>query len=425
MPLYMILPIAVTWITLDQHSISLKTAWQTEQLTYTILPAWAEENNVTWSTSNPSIATVSSTWLVTCVTPGECVITVTTIDWWFTDTCNVVKTSEIWYSSQAFEEYKNCAAAIGSVCILDTWCRFRFTYPVYIWNRTIIDFGWWCFRKINADTLTVTSYKTMCNPGNSWYFGDNRILTRCWILDFDWNVITSFCYQSITPWDTWVVWANCWYDIYKWIVDWDNITFSCIWTSQTDQSSWWMNYWPCWAYLLNGSDNSWSWYSSYINPTTNAITAFWWQSHSRQTRWWSMPDWKLYRFAQRCNCRWRLQRIWTWDEWLVWNWLSNSWLDYWQRSGKFLGNSISWWMNTNNWTWNWYWSNNYYIDEAWTVSIVQSNTLSYDTWVQLEYWAVDEKWWIYPNTYWWGSGVVLKTDKTFTDFNWKNPYMRR
>ena len=87
MPLYMILPIAVTWITLNQHSISIDTVWHTEQLTYTLTPAWAEDDNVIWSSSNINVATVSTTWLVRRVWTWTATITVTTVDWWFTDTC--------------------------------------------------------------------------------------------------------------------------------------------------------------------------------------------------------------------------------------------------------------------------------------------------------------------------------------------------
>ena len=79
--------ISPTSISLDKSSISLTTVWQTEQLTATVLPADARQT-VTWTSSNTSIATVDSTWLVTCVTPWTCTITVTTINW-LTATCAV------------------------------------------------------------------------------------------------------------------------------------------------------------------------------------------------------------------------------------------------------------------------------------------------------------------------------------------------
>lgn len=83
--------IAVTWVSLDKSSITLSTVWQTEQLTATVSPNNATNKNVNWSSSNTSIATVSNTWLVTCVTPWSATITVTTVDGWFTDTCSVAQ----------------------------------------------------------------------------------------------------------------------------------------------------------------------------------------------------------------------------------------------------------------------------------------------------------------------------------------------
>jgi uncharacterized protein YjdB len=80
--------IAVTGVTLSPTSGSiLKGA--TLQLTPTISPANATNKNVAWSTSNSSIATVSSSGLVTGVAAGSATITVTTQDGGYTATCSI------------------------------------------------------------------------------------------------------------------------------------------------------------------------------------------------------------------------------------------------------------------------------------------------------------------------------------------------
>jgi uncharacterized protein YjdB len=58
-------------------------------LTPTITPANATFQAVTWSTSDPSIATVSANGVVTGLNPGLTTITVRTTDGSFTDTCDV------------------------------------------------------------------------------------------------------------------------------------------------------------------------------------------------------------------------------------------------------------------------------------------------------------------------------------------------
>lgn len=77
-----------TAIALDKNSIELSTVWATEQLTATVTPSSAVVTQVSWSSDDDTVATVSSTWLVTCVTPWDCTITASTINW-LTATCSV------------------------------------------------------------------------------------------------------------------------------------------------------------------------------------------------------------------------------------------------------------------------------------------------------------------------------------------------
>lgn len=61
----------------------------TDQLIATIIPADATTKDVTWTSSNSAVATVSSTGLVTALKPGTTIITVKTNDGGFTATCEV------------------------------------------------------------------------------------------------------------------------------------------------------------------------------------------------------------------------------------------------------------------------------------------------------------------------------------------------
>jgi len=74
-------------IVLDKSSITLTTIWQTEQLTATIEPT-ISDHSITWSSDDTTVATVSTSWLVTCVTPWECTIIATTVNG-LTATCYV------------------------------------------------------------------------------------------------------------------------------------------------------------------------------------------------------------------------------------------------------------------------------------------------------------------------------------------------
>ena len=76
------------------------------QLSADVIPVSAENKNVTWESSNPSIATVDENGLVTAKSYGETTITVKTEDGEFTDTCNVV-VSEITTYTVTFKDGDN------------------------------------------------------------------------------------------------------------------------------------------------------------------------------------------------------------------------------------------------------------------------------------------------------------------------------
>ncbi len=82
-------PILVTGITVSPSSKTLDVGG-TQQLSVEVLPATALDKAVTWSTSNGSIATVSSTGLVTAEAPGSATITATAHDGsGVTGTCSI------------------------------------------------------------------------------------------------------------------------------------------------------------------------------------------------------------------------------------------------------------------------------------------------------------------------------------------------
>jgi uncharacterized protein YjdB len=68
--------VPVTGVTLSQNTMKLKVG-QTSTLTATVMPADATDKSIRWNSSNPSVATVSSTGVVTGVAPGTATIAAT------------------------------------------------------------------------------------------------------------------------------------------------------------------------------------------------------------------------------------------------------------------------------------------------------------------------------------------------------------
>ena len=81
--------VGVTGVTLNRATVTLRKG-ATSSLVATVVPGNAVSKNVTWSSSNTTIATVSSNGLVAAKrVAGSCVITVRTTDGGFTATCTV------------------------------------------------------------------------------------------------------------------------------------------------------------------------------------------------------------------------------------------------------------------------------------------------------------------------------------------------
>lgn len=84
--------IKVTGISINKNTVNLKQG-ETFQLTATVQPNNATNKNVTWSSSNEAIASISKEGLVTALSSGETNITVTTEDGSFSTTAIVTVTS--------------------------------------------------------------------------------------------------------------------------------------------------------------------------------------------------------------------------------------------------------------------------------------------------------------------------------------------
>jgi parallel beta-helix repeat protein len=80
--------VAVTGVSLNKTSVSLIVG-DAETLIQTITPANATNKAVSWSSSNPDVATVSNSGLVTGLSVGTATITVITVDGNRTAICNV------------------------------------------------------------------------------------------------------------------------------------------------------------------------------------------------------------------------------------------------------------------------------------------------------------------------------------------------
>ena len=155
--------IKVTGVKLNKSETSLLVGGN-ETLTATVLPEDATNQNVTWKSDKPEIATVDANGKVTAVKVGEATITVTTEDGGKTATCKVtVKTATIAVTGVTLNKTATSLLVGGSETLTATVAPAEATNKKVIWKSdkpeiaTVDANGKVTAVKAGEATITVTT----------------------------------------------------------------------------------------------------------------------------------------------------------------------------------------------------------------------------------------------------------------------------
>lgn len=234
----------ISSIELDKSAIYFSQVWDTEQIAATYLPANAFDN-LTWSSSNTSVATVSQSWLVTCVSLGNCTITCSAQRWNVSVTCDVVKVAE--------------------VTMINTWLS------------TWVDWG-------SCILFTTTQ---------SWYY---RV---------SWSLQSGWAQQYWVSWWTLISWnesAHTFYDqtsidCIRYIPAWVDVTLNgwSVWNSYNLRSAYWFSAQYYWDY---NPAKTYSYSYDFSNKSISDMQDDWWtlKIASWVSSWdnWVMYSWWNY-----------------------------------------------------------------------------------------------------------------------------------
>ena len=127
----------------------------TRALTASITPANATNTAVTWTSSNPAIASVSATGVVTAHTRGEATITVTTADGGFTATCIITSGIPV----TGISTIGNCLTVATPLGFTQTRQLTANVTPTNATNQTII----WSSSNTAIATVSATGLVTAGN----------------------------------------------------------------------------------------------------------------------------------------------------------------------------------------------------------------------------------------------------------------------
>lgn len=179
-------------ITLDKNSISLTTIWQTEQLTATFTPDVCDKS-VTWSSDDTTVATVSTSWLVTCVTPWTCTITATTVNG-LTASCSVAE----WRLPSIYQEVEYIENS-SSWPWIDLWhkptdqtmSQIKFRNLVSTWY---VDFGFYAWN----DSADYRLFNLWTNIW--WDIKSSRLRwgTLAQNVDYEWELWNNYVKDLVT-----------------------------------------------------------------------------------------------------------------------------------------------------------------------------------------------------------------------------------
>lgn len=338
-------PVHATGVSLDKSSIAFTSIWQTEQLTATVTPDDAVYKKVSWTSSNTSVATVSNTWLVTLVWEWNCTITVTTLDWGYTATCNVIlQTNKVidfllvwwWWGWWYWRGSYNCWAWWWWAW----WLIYCTDYELSDWSYSVIIWAWW-------------------NRSNWW---DSCAL---WCIAVWWWFWWDNYNGNYVKWQDWWSWWGWIY--YYWLWNWTTWQWNSWWSSSSS-AAWWGWWWIWWAGWAGSSWNWWTWWLWCLLTITwaNQYYASWWGWWSNSTPWHSYHWWWCwwwynngYVYATNATTYWS----WWWWGWLTsackwWNWCQWIFILRYPTSCWY---SITWWTKytcgdytihcfTSNWT---------------------------------------------------------------------------
>lgn len=160
----------------------------TRQVEYTIEPENATNKNVTFSSANPDVATVSTEGVVVGVSEGSARITVTTVDGGFTSACTVTVAAApvfpnqtyvngLYYNSAQFDPFKVVVTETpagqekysGDIVVPSTFTYQGVEYSVY-------GIGVWAFDE--CDNLKSVTIEEGLEELGAWAFTMNQNLEK-------------------------------------------------------------------------------------------------------------------------------------------------------------------------------------------------------------------------------------------------------
>ena len=262
--------VSTTWINVSPTSINLTKLNQTAQITASVIPSNADDKKIIYTSSAPSIVSVSSTGLVKALGEGNATITVKSNEGGFSKSVSVVSnfgwkpwSNTVWYRPLN-----------SSTKLTDYQWKNAFT-----WYSSSATYNSWTFAWVECLNITDMNYWRYWLTSLSWY--------PTWWTS---RTFSIWCYLATSSWSTYN-WAfsfhsgSVWVQALKpvafpiaWKIWWDWASISKKWTLLTFTYTSWVNsFYVNWELIwtYNGTQSTQSISSSYPFRLWHNINATW------------------------------------------------------------------------------------------------------------------------------------------------------
>lgn len=253
-------PAHITWIQAKDSSISLTEIWETYQIEVVKVPEYSiEPISLSYASSNTNIATVNNTWLVTCVTPWECTITITDSINGYNTTVSVVQKRQptentmlyIPLDTDLIDHWPNSISLSTNSVSISTWIVTK----RWVWNFTNNQIISWTNIDNMAHDFTISMYMKWTST-SEWFFWQWSASTNRWL---HFHFSTSrwlYLWFYYNDYDSWIG---------SWTInDWNRHQIWCTYNASTylvslyiDWQKIWSKTLSSWFYAWNNTFNIW------------------------------------------------------------------------------------------------------------------------------------------------------------------------
>lgn len=328
--------VSTTWINVSPTSINLTKLNETAQITASVIPTNADDKKIIYTSSAPSIVSVSSTGLVKALGEGNATITVKSNDGGFSKSVSVVSKFQDWTGKELCFT-ANTAWSTVKINKDDTSLDITLQYSTDLSSWSTYTFSWTFWATITLPNVWSKVYfrntSTTSKPFHANWYWAKFVMT--WSVNWSWDV--TFLLNK--NWTKELVWEACFMDLFNWCTSLKTApTLQATTLTVNCYYSMFYNTWITWAPALPATTLAQGCYSHMfsnctsltslpkLNATALKIRCYTYMFY--QCTWIKLSSTSTWTYTKS----YRIPTSWTWSTATDWNYFMFAWT-WWTFTG--------------------------------------------------------------------------------------------